>query len=259
MKRTAILTALAVGAACLALPTAAHAQWGNFKGRFVYDGEPPVAEVVQANKNPEVCGKTKKYDESLVVGENGGIRYVVVYLQTKNPKVHPDYAAEAAKIVQIDNKDCRFEPHVLPIVITQTLEILNSDPEISHNSNLTPLNDKHINPNIPSGQKETYKFSRLQNVPTPVTCNIHPWMKGYIIPRDNPYVVVTDADGAFEIKNLPVGKHEFRAWHERPGYLEAKSDWKRGVFKFEIKEGDNDLGEIKVAPKSLEPKKGPAK
>ena len=237
MKRTAILTALAVGAACLALPTVAHAQWGSLKGRFVYDGEAPKAAAIDITKDPQECKKTNKFDESLVVGEKGGIRYVVVYLQTKNPKVHPDYAAEAEKIVQLDNKNCRFEPHVLPIVVGQTLEILNSDNMISHNTNLAPIGDKQINPNIPAGQKETFKFSRAQNVPVPVACNIHPWMKGYVMPRDNPYVVVTDADGAFEIKNLPVGKHEFRAWHERPGYLEAKADWKRGVFKFEIKEG----------------------
>ena len=84
-------------------------------------------------------------------------------------------------------------------------------------------------------------------------CNIHPWMKGYIIPRDDPYVTVSAADGTFEIKNVPAGATlEFQLWHERCGYLksvEAATGDKastRGRIKIKIAAGDNDLGEIKV-------------
>ena len=48
----------------------------------------------------------------------------------------------------------------------------------------------------------------------PVVCNIHPWMKAYILSLDHPYMAVTGEDGTFEIKNMPAGQHEFQFWHE---------------------------------------------
>ena len=33
------------------------------------------------------------------------------------------------------------------------------------------------------------------------------------------YLALTSADGRFEIKNLPAGSYELKAWHERFGEL----------------------------------------
>jgi hypothetical protein len=71
-------------------------------------------------------------------------------------------------------------------------------------------------------------------------------MRGYILPRDNPYAAVTGDDGSFEIKDIPAGTWEFQVWQEVAGYLAAKPEWKKGKFKLEIKPGDNDLGTIQV-------------
>ena len=40
-------------------------------------------------------------------------------------------------------------------------------------------------------------------------------VRAWHLPLDHPYGAVTDADGNFTIKNLPVGTHKFRIWHER--------------------------------------------
>jgi hypothetical protein len=231
----------------------AAAQWGTLKGRFVYDGQPPKAEPLVVTKDVQVCGKHNLVDESLVVGKDGGLANVVIYVRDKKVKVHPDYEAAADDTLRFDNHNCRFEPHVMPIRLSQTLELHNSDP-IGHNSNMQPIGDTGINPLIAMGGGVTYQFRRAQNVPVPVSCNIHPWMKGWILPRDNPYVAVSAADGTFEIANLPAGELEFQVWQEKAGYLAAKKEWKTGRFKLKIKDGDNDLGLIKVSPKLFEKK-----
>ena len=65
-------------------------------------------------------------------------------------------------------------------------------------------------------------------------------------------MAVTDADGTFEIKDLPEGDWTFLAWHEQSGYVQEvnlggkKTKWARGRFEQPIKSGENDLGEIKV-------------
>ena len=226
--------------------TAATTTWGNLTGRFVYDGPDPMPARLAITKDEQVCGKHNLVDESLLVGADKGLKNVVIFLADKKAVVHPDYEATANDMVKFDNEHCRFEPHILPLRTSQTLEIHNSDP-LSHNSNLTPLGDSPFNPLISEKNAVNYHFKKQQNEPVSVTCSIHPWMKGYVFPRDNPYVAVTGEDGSFEIKDLPAGKHEFLVWQESVKWLAAKPDWKKGKFKFEIKEGDNDLGTIQVS------------
>ena len=40
-------------------------------------------------------------------------------------------------------------------------------------------------------------------------------MTAYLLPRKNGYFAITDADGNFEIANVPAGEPlEFQVWHE---------------------------------------------
>lgn len=220
--------------------------WGNLTGKFVYDGPEPTPARLAVTKDEQVCGHHDLHDESLELGPGNALKNVVVFLTNKKVAIHPDYEATAKDTVRFDNHHCRFEPHILAIRTSQTLDVHNSDP-VSHNSNMSPLGDKSFNPLISQNSESPYNFSKQQNAPVPVTCSIHPWMKGYVFPRDNPYVAVTGEDGSFEIKNIPVGKHEFQVWQEAVNGLAAKPDWKKGKFKFEIKEGDNDLGTVQVS------------
>lgn len=252
MLRYTLRLVLVVGALVGCSLTPARAQWGNLKGKFIYDGKAPEPAKLAVTKDIDYCGKHDLVDQSLVVRkDDGGLANVVIYVRTKKVKVHPDYAATDGDTLRFDNMHCRFTPHILTIRLSQTLDLHNSD-TVGHNSNLQPLGDQGINPQIGPGQAVEYKFGRAQNIPVPVNCGAHPWMKGWILPRDNPYMAVSQEDGTFEIKDLPAGELEFQAWQEKAGYLEAYPKWKKGRFKLKIKEGDNDLGEIKVSPKLFE-------
>lgn len=254
MTRSA--TILAIVAALLLSSAASAADWGTLKGRFVYDGTPPKRQAIDTGKEP-ACAKHKVESEDLVVDpESHGIANVVIFVSSKKVKEHPDYKKSAGEKIAIDNNGCRFEPHIVPMRLTQTLVIKNSDP-FSHNSNLAPLGDTPVNPVLTPDSAQDYKFHKAQKLPVPVACNIHPWMKGYIVVKDNPYVAVSAKDGSFELKDLPAEELEFTVWQEKSGWLPAKKDWnpKKATFKMKIKAGDkNDLGEIKVSPKLFEKK-----
>lgn len=234
-----------VVALCATLTASAQAQWGNLKGKFVFDGPAPAAKPLDINKDPECC-KEKHADESLVVGADGGIANVVVYVNTKAPKINPDYEASAKDEVVLDNKTCQFQPHVLGMRTSQTLVVKNSD-MCSHNTNISPLGGGGLNPLIAAGGDVKHQFNKAQRIPIPVACNIHPWMKAYVLPRDNPYFAVTGTDGSFEIKNLPVGDLEFQIWQEKSGFVDTPQ-WPKGKMKMKIKAGDNDLGTVKLKP-----------
>jgi hypothetical protein len=228
--------------------------WGTLKGKFVFDGTPPEpAKINIMGKDPAVCGVVPLFDETLLVGPDGGIANVIVYLTTKNPSVHPDYAKTANDKVELDNKGCMFVPHVVPVLLSQTFVVKNSDP-VGHNVNIQPPLDEPRNIMLSPGDKVEFQFKRSQRLPVNPSCNIHTWMSCYVLPRDNPYTGVSGLDGSFEIKNLPAGELEFVVWKEKIGYLAAKPEWTKGVIKMTIQPGDNDLGTIKVGPDLLKPK-----
>jgi hypothetical protein len=225
----------------------ARAQWGDLSGQILFDGKAPAPAPLDVNKDQAVCAdpsKPKLVDESLLVGADGGLANVVVYVRTRGVKVHPDVLAAAqASTPVMDNLARRFEPHVLPFLVSRPVTLKNSD-AVGHNTNAAPLGDTAYNPLIPPGGTFEAKFNRAQTLGVPVACNVHPWMKGYILPRDNPYFAVTGADGKFEIKNLPVGAVELQLWHETLGYVDTTATPK-GRVTVTIKAGANTLPTVK--------------
>ncbi len=247
MRRLIVSTCVIMTYAMAVIGTTARAAdaWADLTGRFVLDGAAPAQKKINPDKDQAVCGKMPLYDESLVVDSSGGIANVVIYVSTKKVKVHPDYAAEDSARVKCDNKDCRFEPHITAMWLTQTLVFTNSDP-VGHNSNLTPLLNPAFNQLIPTGGEADYKFSKAERVPVKVACNVHSWMSGYVVVRDNPYIAISAADGTFTLKNLPAGEMlEFQVWQEKSGYVET-AKWKKGRFEMKVAAGGSDLGEIKL-------------
>ena len=232
------------------------AEWASLKGRFVFDGTPPAPLEITADKDVEVCGKHKLVNEELVVSEDKGIANVVLFVRSKGVTVHPDLEdGSKADPVVLDNKDCRFEPHVGFVQTGQTLTIKNSD-SVGHNSNIATMKNSPTNSLVPSNGSSDVTFSSDEAIPASVTCNIHPWMKAYLVIRPNPYGAVSGADGSFEIENLPVGEElEFQIWHEKGGYLDEftlggkKASAKRGRIDFTVEEGGTDLGDIVVDAK----------
>lgn len=249
----------AVFAALMTLASSASAEdWGSLKGKFVYGGKAAAPKPINVTKDQAFCGKHMLVEEELVVGPDGGLKNVVVYLYTtrrdKQPEVHPDYKDPAK--AKMDNANCRFEPHIISVMTDQVVELGNMDP-VGHNMNITTLakGNTSVNVLIPSGKSIEQKFAAEESLPVPVVCNIHPWMKGYVVVKGHPYVGITDEQGNFEIKNIPAGKWKFRVWQEKAGFVQSvtadgkKTDWKRGEVQIEIKNGDAvDLGTVEVDP-----------
>ena len=57
-----------------------------------------------------------------------------------------------------------------------------------------------------------------EEVAIPVKCNIHPWMRAYIVVVKGPYGV-SGENGAFKLDGVPPGTYTLTAWHETFGTL----------------------------------------
>ena len=167
--------------------------------------------------------------------------------------VHESYAETADAKVTLDNEWCRFNGHVVTLRTSQTLLVRNLD-EVGHNTKIDTLNNPPINPILPAGGELEQTFPEAERLPASVSCNIHPWMKSWVLIKDNPYMAVTDASGNFEIKNVPTGTWTFQVWHEKPGYITkvtkngTATEWSKGRFEMAINPGANELGELKISP-----------
>jgi len=242
------------------MPSASAADWGSLSGRFVLDGDLDEPKAINVTKDAEFCGKHPLVDETVVVGENGALTNVLVYLYVKRGKsvsVHPDLEEASSDPAVLDNKGCRFEPHVLLVRTSQPFEIRNSDAGIGHNTNATTLSNPPFNELVTNNSPLTKTFAKSESYPSPIACNVHPWMKAYVLIRDNPYMAVSGQDGTFKIENIPAGEHEFIFWHEAKGNMRKLSvggtkTSRKGRAKLKIPAGETlDLGEIKVAPSVL--------
>jgi len=203
--------------------------WGSVSGKILWKGELPEPELLHKKgtkiKDSEVCAVEDVYKNDLVVDkDSNGIANIFIYLPKAPKKIHPDLVEFDDQIV-FDQKNCGFKPHVLLVRAGQTVEVLNSDSK-SHNTQTIPIRNEGKNllipPNTKKGNGTLFPMPAREFLPIQVKCSLHPWMLAYWLVLDHPYSAVTQKDGSFEIRNLPAGKHSFRVWHERVGYLERK-------------------------------------
>jgi plastocyanin len=203
--------------------------WGSVSGQIIWKGDVPEPVIRFKKdaiiKDPEVCAADDVYKDDLIVDKDTkGIANIFVYLPKAPKKINPELKDFDAQIV-FDQKNCIFKPHSLLVRAGQSVEVLNSDP-ISHNTHTYPIRNKGenlvISGNKAAGKGTLYSMKSRESLPIQVKCDFHTWMSANWLILDHPYAAITQADGSFEIKDLPAGTHKFRIWHERVGYLERK-------------------------------------
>ena len=189
---------------------------GKVSGTVVLDGTAPKNEQIKMNADP-VCvreAKGPQTSEAYIVGGDGkSLANVFVYVKDGLGSYTYDPPTDKA---QIDQKECRYHPHVFGMRVGQPLEILNSDPTL-HNIHAMPKANQEFNNGQPiQGMKMTHTFT-AKEVMVPFKCDVHGWMNAYVGVLDHPYFAVTKDDGKFEIKDLPPGTYTIEAWHEKLG------------------------------------------
>jgi len=209
----------------LAAGLTTQAGFGTIKGRLVWGGaEVPAPKVLiekgQAPKDPQVCAQAEAIpSRDLVVDPSTkGVRYGFAFLvrpSGTNPEAVQALVAKAPK-VEVDQKNCEFIPYVAALHQDQGLVLKSSDP-VNHNIRYTAFTNGSFNQILPpNGQVEVKLVAERR--PIPLACDIHPWMKGYLMVFDHPFFAITGEDGSFEITGVPPGAHKLVLWQEKVGY-----------------------------------------
>jgi plastocyanin len=190
-------------------------------GKVTFDGTPPPPKVLQVTKDADKCGPEQTSDD-LIVDASKGVQYVVVSIVNAPAGKREKEEKEGKKDdkdhdkVALDQQKCRFTPHVLLVPAGAELIVHNSD-GIAHNLHTFSKDNPAMNKAQPGFMKTMSVRTLKKPEIIKVQCDMHNWMRAWLVVVDNPYTVVTDAAGRFQLPDLPAGTYTLRFWHETLG------------------------------------------
>ena len=191
---------------------------GTIEGTVSYAGKNRAAKSLKMDSDP-ICGSSHKIapvKEDFILNEENKFKNVIVWL--KDVKFDGELNKDTGII---DQTGCIYTPHVNVFTAGQEVSIKNSDKTL-HNVNSQSQVNPSFNSAQPAGVPDIKKTFSKAEEPFYVKCDVHPWMKAWIMVADHPYFAVTDENGNFKIENVPAGKYEIVFWQEKLSNLPKK-------------------------------------
>jgi hypothetical protein len=213
-------------------------------GHVFFSGVAPGPRVYEVTLD-NACSAghdERRTSEDVVVSRDSGLQNVFIYIAKGLEGLSFDAPATP---VMLDQRGCRFVPHVLGIQVMQPLRILNSDNTL-HNVHAQARVNKAFNLGMTVKMPEARRIFDAPEIMIPIRCNVHPWMGAYIGVVDHPFYSVSDSAGFFSLRNLPAGDYTIEAWHEKFGKLSQNiaigtSENKSIDFTFKTSQADSNL------------------
>lgn len=129
----------------------------------------------------------------------------VVYLQGV-PDSKPRGRSKVIEIRQIDEN---FEPKVAVVTVGTKISFPNDD-KMFHNVYSRSKAAAFDLGQYKSGTTKVIKMEQPGTVE--VYCNLHHDMRATVLVVDTKHYAMTDHDGSFEIRNVPVGTYRYVSW-----------------------------------------------
>lgn len=201
---------------------------GVVKGVVKFDGTPPepkanpaIAKHEDATKG--FCGKdADQLEQKWTVSKDGGVASVIVSLappaDKKFKKLDDKLLAAYKHPVEIDQPFCNYVPHVVALYSDFQPLVVKNEAKMNHNVKIEAgaerggTKDLLVTPGKDTGP---IKLDEGGEAVINISCSIHGWMNAKVGLFHNPYFAVTDKDGNFEIKNVPIDEDlTVYIWHE---------------------------------------------
>jgi len=180
------------------------------RGVVLNAGPAPERKQIPINIDQYVCGKNRESEE-LIVGPSRGIRWAVVSLQAPPAGARSE---PPSKPVQMDQQQCLYIPRVVVVPVGGTVEFLNSD-RLLHNLHSVSTENSTFNRTQPKGRTVPVVFKKPEIVR--IDCDLHTWMRAWVVVAEHSYYAVTGANGEFVLDNVPPGKYTLKIWQETLG------------------------------------------
>lgn len=224
MKKLVMSVAFGVGFAAVgslhAYEALAVRESGGIAGRVTFQGNAPAPRKMVIAKDNDVCGHGHAEQQTVSIGQDGGVAGVVIHLE----QIATGKAWPANARYELDQQKCVFTPALQVMPKGAELTIRNSDPVLHnvHPFEIIGSNRRTLfNLAQPTeGQTNVMKIEPRRGRAIELTCDSHSWMSGWVYVIDNPYYAIASADGSFELGDVPPGEYKLVAWHPTLGTLE---------------------------------------
>ncbi len=144
----------------------------------------------------------------------------VVSLEGIAPELIKARAATlSSKKAVMNQKEMKFVPRVLPVLVGTMVEFPNDDTTWHNVFSKSAAKDFDLGL-YPPGNARSATFDRVGEVR--VLCNVHPVMEGFIVVKDHPFFSGTDRRGNYRVNNVPLGKIRVQVWHPQLGIKETE-------------------------------------
>jgi len=183
---------------------------GTIKGSVRYSGAAVERKKIAVTIDQYLCGKEKAAGD-LLLSPNNGIHNVVVSLQ--GVPAGAKWPANPAP-VKMDQSKCDFIPRVVIVPVGGTVEFLNSD-RLMHNVRSSGKENPPFNRAQPHARTIAIGFKQPEVLR--VDCDLHSWMRGWVVVADHPFYTLTNDAGEFVLENVPLGKYTLQVWQESLG------------------------------------------
>src|SRR5262245_3369542 len=187
---------------------------GTVTGKITFTGTAPAPKTIDMGQDPVCVSSAPDKTTEDVMVKDGKLANVFVYV--KSGGAVDKFSFNPTGEVVLDQKGCRYHPHVLGVMTKENIKITNSD-NTTHNIHPSPAKNQEWNQSQTAGAAPLEKSFARSELLIPVKCNQHPWMKAYIGVLPHPFFAVSKEDGSYTIANLPPGEYTIAAWHEKYG------------------------------------------
>ena len=200
-------------------PQAPPADAGTISGTVLFKGKAPGPLTIDTSMDPacSLGSTTSALPVEQIVTHAGKLANVFLYVKSGPPAAMSAGPSTDAPAI-MDQKNCRYTPHVLGVIAGGTVEFRNSDPTM-HNIHTMPTQAGNESVDVsqtPRGKPQSEQF-RKPELMLPVRCNNHPWMSAFVNVSATPFFAVSDASGNFTISGLPPGDYVLGAVQEKLG------------------------------------------
>ena len=187
----------------------AESKFGVVEGVITFAGDIPKSKVKD---------DAGQFRPLLTVDRRSrGLSFVVTYLlpvesQPPNANRSAEKNGEKQrKPVKVDQIEHRFVPHLIAIRESETVTFTNSD-AANHNVRTIAFEDQNqFNIYTGAGGEYRHRFvAERKNRPVRLSCDIHPWMRGWVFVFRHSFYAVTDKNGRFRIASIPPGDYRLR-------------------------------------------------
>jgi len=114
----------------------------------------------------------------------------------------------------MNQKELKFLPKVLPVLVGSTVDFLNNDDVLHNVFSPDSCANKFNLGTWKKGEVRSVTYDKIECVSV-LLCNVHPEMEAYVIVLQNPFFTITNEKGEYFIENVPPGTYILKVWNER--------------------------------------------